>query len=94
MDEAKVKAIEGILENKVRPALGSHGGDIELIEIKDDIAYVKMTGRCSGCPSAMYTLESVVKEEILRSTDAVKDVKLKQEVSDDLINFAKSLMNR
>lgn len=94
MNAEHEKIIEEILENKVRPTLGEHGGNIELVDIKNDIAYVRMTGHCSGCPSAMYTLESVVKEEVLNSTDIVKDVKLQQDVSDDLIAFAKSLMNK
>lgn len=94
MDQEKEKIIEDILDRDVRPTLGEHGGNIELVEIKNDIAYVKMTGHCSGCPSAIYTLESVVKEEVLKNTDVVKDVKLYQEVSDELIAFAKSLMHK
>ena len=94
MDQEKAKIIEGILDKDVRPTLGEHGGNIELVEIKNDIAYVKMTGHCSGCPSAIYTLESIVKEEVLKNTDVVKDVKLHQEVSDELIAFAKSLMHK
>ena len=94
MEQEKAKIIEDILDKDVRPTLGEHGGNIELVDIKNDIAYVKMTGHCSGCPSAIYTLESVVKEEVLKNTDAVKDVKLHQEVSDELIAFAKSLMHK
>ena len=93
MEQEKAKIIEDILDKDVRPTLGEHGGNIELVDIKNDIAYVKMTGHCSGCPSAIYTLESVVKEEVLKNTDIVKDVKLHQEVSDELIAFAKSLMH-
>ena len=94
VDQEKAKIIEGILNKEVRPVLGEHGGNIELVDIKNDIAYVKMTGHCSGCPSAIYTLESIVKEEVLKNTDVVKDVKLHQEVSDELIAFAKSLMHK
>lgn len=94
MNAEHVKIIEEILDKDVRPTLGEHGGNIELVDIKNDIAYVRMTGHCSGCPSAMYTLESVVKEEVLNKTNIVKDVKLQQDVSDDLIAFAKSLMNK
>ena len=94
MNTEHAKIIEEILETKVRPTLLSHGGNVELVDIKNDRAYVKMTGHCSGCPSAIYTLESVVKEEVLNNTKVVKDVKLHQEVSDELIAFAKTLMNK
>ena len=94
MQAEEAKTIEEILDKKVRPKLLEHEGNIELVDIRNQIAYVKMTGHCSGCPSAIYTLESIVKEEVCANTDIVKDVKLHQEVSDDLIAFAKSLMNK
>ncbi len=94
MQTEEAKIIEEILDKKVRPKLLEHEGNIELVDIRNQIAYVRMTGHCSGCPSAIYTLESVVKEEVLANTDIVKDVKLHQEVSDELIAFAKSLMNK
>ncbi len=60
MNPEHVKIIEDILDRDVRPQLGEHGGNIQLVDIKNDIAYVKMTGHCSGCPSAIYTLENIV----------------------------------
>lgn len=88
------KKIEQILEEKVRPTLMQHGGSIELVEVKDKTAYVKFRGHCSGCPSAKYTMESIVKEEILKHTDEVEDVKLQEEVSQELYDFAKAILNR
>lgn len=94
MKAEDAKIIDEILDQEVRPKLLEHQGNIELVDIRNDIAYVKMTGHCSGCPSAVYTLESIVKEELLKKTDIVKDVKLHQEVSEDLINFAKQILNK
>ncbi len=94
MKAEDAKIIDEILDQEVRPKLLEHQGNIELVDIHNDIAYVKMTGHCSGCPSAVYTLESIVKEELLKKTDIVKDVKLHQEVSEDLINFAKQILNK
>lgn len=94
MKEEDVKVIEKILTEDVRPKLLEHQGDIELVDIRNDIAYVRMTGHCSGCPSAMYTLESIVKEAVLEKTDIVKDVKLQQDVSDELLDFAKKILNK
>ena len=85
--------IEAILDQYVRPALKEHRGSIQLVNIKDKTAYVKLTGHCSGCPSAKYTTESRVKEELLKRTEAVSDVKLQEEVSQELYDFAKSILN-
>ena len=53
---------------RIRPAIQSDGGDIELLEVADNRAKVRLTGNCVGCPSAQMTLymgiEMALKEEI------------------------------
>lgn len=93
MDEKK-KQIEEILAKYVAPYLAQHGGNLYLTEIRDDVAYIKFTGHCSGCPSAKYTLESIVKEELFKHTDAVRDVKMVEGVSDELYDFAKKMLKK
>lgn len=93
MDEKK-KQIEEILAKYVTPYLAQHGGNLYLTEIKDGIAYIKFTGHCSGCPSAKYTLESVVREELFKHTNVVKDVKMAEGVSDELYDFAKKILQQ
>ena len=54
--------------DRIRPLLQSDGGDIELIDVLDNRAKVRLTGNCVGCPSAQMTLyfgvETALKEEI------------------------------
>jgi Fe-S cluster biogenesis protein NfuA len=47
--------VEAVLQ-RVRPALQADGGDIELIGLQGNSADVRLTGMCSGCPSAHMTL--------------------------------------
>ena len=35
----------------IRPALQNDGGDITLVEIKDNSIYVQLRGACGTCPS-------------------------------------------
>jgi Fe-S cluster biogenesis protein NfuA len=54
---------------KIRPALQADGGDVELVEVKDDgIVLVRLTGACGGCPMSQMTLkmgiERILKKEI------------------------------
>ena len=61
--------------NKIRPYLQSDGGDIDLIEITDDlIVKVKLTGACHGCPFSMQTLKAGVEQAILQEVPEVKSV--------------------
>jgi Fe-S cluster biogenesis protein NfuA/nitrite reductase/ring-hydroxylating ferredoxin subunit len=50
---------------KVRPYLGSHGGDVELLEVTAEGAVrLRMLGSCDGCPSSSATLELAVRTAI------------------------------
>jgi Fe-S cluster biogenesis protein NfuA len=59
--------VESVLA-RLRPIVQADGGDIELVDIIDNKARVRMTGNCVGCPSAQMTLymgiELAIKEEI------------------------------
>lgn len=60
--------LEDVLD-KVRPSIQADGGDVELINIREDnVVEVRLKGACNGCPMATLTLkagiERIVKEEI------------------------------
>ena len=57
----KAKLIEQTLEREVRPVLQRDGGDLEIVDIKDDLVYLTLTGVCSDCEAATTTLELLVK---------------------------------
>jgi Fe-S cluster biogenesis protein NfuA len=54
--------------NKIRPTLQADGGDVQLVDVKDGVVSVKLTGHCAGCPMSAMTLkngiERLLKEEI------------------------------
>ena len=45
-----------VLED-IRPALQADGGDIELVDVKDGVAMVKLKGACVGCPMSTMTVK-------------------------------------
>jgi Fe-S cluster biogenesis protein NfuA/nitrite reductase/ring-hydroxylating ferredoxin subunit len=52
--------VEQALE-RVRPYLGSHGGDVELLEVTaDGVVRLRLLGSCDGCPSSSVTLTLAV----------------------------------
>jgi Fe-S cluster biogenesis protein NfuA len=84
--------IEHVIQEKIRPVLAEHGGDISLVSFEDGIVRAKLLGKCSGCPLAMITTEEVIKKEIMEAVPQVRDVYVVQETSPDLIAFAKKLL--
>jgi Fe-S cluster biogenesis protein NfuA len=51
----------------VRPFLGSHGGDVELIGVEDGVARLRLGGTCNGCPSSQVTLQNAIEEAVLKA---------------------------
>ena len=61
--------------NRVRPYLQNDGGDIDLVEITDDLTVkVKLTGACHGCPYSMQTLKAGVEQAIMQEVPEIKRV--------------------
>ena len=54
--------IEKVLDEQIRPALGSHGGDIEIIDFDNKKLFVKLTGGCQGCSSSSATLKDGIEK--------------------------------
>lgn len=56
--------VEAALD-KVRPALRADGGDAELVDVKDGVVTIRLTGACGSCPMSTLTLRTGI-ERILR----------------------------
>lgn len=57
--------VRQVLDEHVNPVVAGHGGRVELVEMKDNVAYLRMGGGCQGCGLADLTLRHGV-EAILR----------------------------
>jgi Fe-S cluster biogenesis protein NfuA len=88
------KKIKQILTEKVEPVLASHFGGVTLTSYTDGVAYIKLTGACGSCQSAQFTVEDLIKPEIISALPEVKDVVLDTSVGDDLIDFARKLLSK
>ena len=88
-----LKRIEEVLDEKVRPSLRAHGGEIQVDHLEDKVLYVKLLGQCAGCPSADLTNETLVEAELVKALpELVKKVSVIQTVSDELWEQAKRLL--
>ena len=88
-----LKKIEIVLEEKVRPSLRAHGGEIQVDHLEEGVLYVKLLGQCAGCPSADLTNETLVEAELVKALpELVQKVVVVQTVSDELWEQAKRLL--
>lgn len=69
----EIKVLEAL--NQLRPFLEADGGDMELVEIKDDATVVvRLLGACSGCSMSMMTLKAGLEEQVIKMAPEVKAV--------------------
>ncbi len=65
--------IEEVLD-KLRPMLMMDGGNIELVDYKDNEVYVHLVGACGMCPSSTMTLKMGVERALKEAIPEVKRV--------------------
>lgn len=73
-DEIFARAQE-IFEQQINPAVASHGGMIELIDVQDATVMVRLMGGCQGCGMAAVTLRQGVEAALKRAIPAIKGVR-------------------
>jgi Fe-S cluster biogenesis protein NfuA len=65
--------VAAVLE-QVRPALLADGGDVRLVDVKDGVVKLKLTGACHGCPMASMTLKNGIERVLKEQVPEVKEV--------------------
>ncbi len=60
--------------DKIRPALQADGGDVELIEVKEGVVKVKLTGACGGCPMSQMTLKMGIERHLKKEIPEIQEV--------------------
>ena len=66
--------VEQVIE-RIRPAVQSDGGDLELVEVTDDgVVLVRFHGACVGCPSSTMTLQVGIERNLKEYVPEVQSV--------------------
>ncbi len=65
--------VEGLLK-EIAVALKRDGGDIELVDIEDNVVKVRLKGSCAGCPFSQMTIKNFVEKELKKSIPEIERV--------------------
>jgi len=74
----KIRLIEEILDQEIKPVLKKDGGNIELIDLDGDVIYVKLRGACANCKTSQVTIKNFIEnkiQELVSPELIVKEVK-------------------
>lgn len=65
---ALAERVRKVIETRINPAVAMHGGHVSLLDVRENVAFVELSGGCQGCGMASVTLrqgiESMIKEAV------------------------------
>ncbi|MCL4789280.1 MAG: NifU family protein [Verrucomicrobia bacterium] len=67
--------VQQVLDEVVNPSLSTHGGGAELIDFRDGVVFLELTGGCQGCSMADNTLKNGIEKSILEGVPEVQEVR-------------------
>jgi Fe-S cluster biogenesis protein NfuA/nitrite reductase/ring-hydroxylating ferredoxin subunit len=62
--------------DRVRPYLGSHGGNVVFLGIEGGVVRLRLEGSCDGCPSSTLTVKLAVEKAILEAAPEVESIEV------------------
>jgi Fe/S biogenesis protein NfuA len=68
------RAVQDVLDRQINPGVGSHGGMVSLVDVKDGTAYMRFGGGCQGCAAVDVTLKQGVETAVRAAVPAVSAI--------------------
>jgi Fe-S cluster biogenesis protein NfuA len=68
--------------DRVRPYLGSHGGDVSLLGVDDGVVRLRLEGSCHGCPSSTVTMKLAIERAIEEAAPEVTGIEVEGVVTE------------
>jgi Fe-S cluster biogenesis protein NfuA len=67
-DDPKLREIDALLDERIRPYLASDGGWLEIVELVGQTLKIRYQGACGSCPSSLtgtlMAIENMIRDEI------------------------------
>ena len=74
IDEDVYTSVQRIIEDKINPAIASHGGSVSLVDLKDNIMFLQFSGGCQGCAASAVTLRDGIEEMVKREIPQIEEI--------------------
>jgi Fe/S biogenesis protein NfuA len=68
------RAVQDVLDRQINPGVGSHGGMVSLVDVRDGTAYMRFGGGCQGCAAVDVTLKQGVETAIRTAVPAISTI--------------------
>jgi Fe/S biogenesis protein NfuA len=58
------RAVQDVIDRQINPGVGSHGGMVTLVDVRDGTAFMRFGGGCQGCAAVDVTLKQGVETAV------------------------------
>lgn len=69
-----IRKLENLFDEQVRPALAAHGGNVEIVDLDNNVLFLRLQGGCQGCSSSSATLKQGIQTLVKQNFPEITDV--------------------
>jgi Fe-S cluster biogenesis protein NfuA len=73
-DDVMNEKIQNVFDEEINPFVETHGGNVELMGVKNNVVYLRLGGGCQGCGMASVTLRSGIERAIRDALPSIGDI--------------------
>lgn len=68
------RAVQDVIDQQINPGVGSHGGMVTLVDVRDGTAFMRFGGGCQGCAAVDVTLKQGVETAVRTAVPAISAI--------------------
>lgn len=66
--------VRHVIDTQVNPSIAAHGGAVSLVDVRDTVVYLEMSGGCQGCGMAAVTLSQGIRRILGEAVPEITDI--------------------
>jgi Fe/S biogenesis protein NfuA len=68
------RAVQEVIDRQINPGVGSHGGIVTLVDVRDGTAFMRFGGGCQGCAAVDVTLKQGVETAVRSAVPGISAI--------------------
>ncbi len=66
--------VRQVIDVQINPSIAAHGGKVSLVDVRDTVVYLEMSGGCQGCGMAAATLSQGIRRILMEALPQITDI--------------------
>lgn len=86
--------IQEVLNQYIRPKLQADGGDVVILDFKEEKKYLRLRlmGQCCTCPHSSNTIENIIKTTLESKFKNIEIIVVETGLSEEMLELAKTYL--